>query len=181
MRAFRIPPVVPVSVLAFVGTVALMTWRNREPEQPLQPARNGPSAKMPAATSPVAAALPTETAVTQTRPQGDPRADEVTDAAPPLPVSLNYRQFRDDTGNRRVFRIYNSSTEPLPLDVSIASATGEKDAQYSFVIGPNETKELGAEGELHLAPGELITLRSPNFRVLEHRVRGLRATAESSP
>jgi hypothetical protein len=168
MRALRISPIVPVAVLAFIATVALMIWRNREPEGSTQPVNNESSAQTVTASreTPALAAAPTapapaDTALASAAPQVEHRSDQADqpgDEATDLPVRV-YLQYRH-------LRIYNTSMQELPVDVSDASSRGGPASQVSLVIGPHQQKELSTSDGLQLDPSDTITVKSPKFRTL---------------
>jgi hypothetical protein len=73
-------------------------------------------------------------------------------------------------GTRRtpilVLRIVNSSSETLPLEVSVAGSAQDVRSHVEIVLGPRQVKELGADDGLEIQSGDVITLKSPSFRDL---------------
>jgi hypothetical protein len=170
-----------VVALGFAGAL-LVTWPRRESPAPV------PLAAAPAWAAPKpwqAAAwaggeLPAGQSAgsrgAQRGSQPGESAPEVADTAPPLPVHLvlQSRRIHESSWDPRdrdalmSIRISNSSSEALPLEVFVWNSERGSEGPMELGLGPYETKELGSDGAVEIHSGDVITVKSPNFRDLTY-------------
>lgn len=168
------------AVLAFGLTLAL-TWPRGASEPRTQAvAAAAPEAARGFAPAPLSVAAPatqpTPTAVgaAQAPPLPNEAASAPEAAAPSLPVHLVFQSRRlaqdaqdpNRPGRTTIVRIINSSREALPVEVLVTSSEQLVKLQLEIVLGPHQSKELGADEGAALESGDVITVRSPNFRDL---------------
>jgi hypothetical protein len=168
------------SVLAFGLTLAL-TWPRGESLQRGHAAAVSPRAASagftqtplpvaaPAATPPTATARP----VAQIQSLANEAAPGPEAIAPSLPVHLIFQARRlnappdpNRPAREMVVRLINSSREALPVEVLVTSPEQAVKLQLQLVLQPHQSRELGAEEGATLESGDVITVKSPNFRDL---------------
>jgi hypothetical protein len=167
-------------VLAFGITLAL-TW----PRGAAEPHTRAGAASMPAVSRgstpaplsrapPATEATPTAVAAARAQPAPNEAAPAPEAAAPSVPVQLTFQSRRlaadaqdpNRQGRKLVVHIINASREALPVEVLVTSSEQSVKLQLQMVLRPHQTQELGADAGAALESGDVITVKSPNFRDL---------------
>jgi hypothetical protein len=166
-------------VLAFGLTLAL-TWPRGEPEQRTDAvaatprvASVGTQTPRPVSAPPATPPAPSAGPVARGQSVADEGAPGPEAIAPSLPVHLVFQSRRlnappdpNHPAREMVVRLVNSSREALPVEVLVTSPEQAVKLQLQLVLQPHQSRELGAEEGATLESGDVITLKSPNFRDL---------------
>ncbi len=128
-------------------------------------------------TAPATEPTPTAVAAAHGRPLPSDAAPAPEAAAPSLPVHLIFQSRRlaqdaqdpNHRGRKMIVRIISSSRETLPVEVPVTSAAQNVKLQLEIVLEPHRS-QLWGEGAAALESGDVITVRSPNFRDLVHPI-----------
>jgi hypothetical protein len=172
-RSLSLVPVLGTFLLGFVATVAVVIWREPGSVQAIR--WHIPVAAAPAAaTRMTSSTTQTATAIEATGMVAPPAQAE---GLPDLPVQLSLMKRRgpDDApvpGDQNfiyVARIHNQSTEPLSLQVRIASA-GRPDGAARFDVDAGTLKVFGVDDGLDIHPDDTVTLSAARYKPLVRRV-----------
>jgi hypothetical protein len=181
MRARSASLLIVAVVLAFGLTLAL-TWPRGEPGErshaaavSARAASAGTQTPLPVSAAPAPAPSPAPTTGPAARSQfpADEGAPGPEAIAPSLPVHLVFQSRRlnatpdpNHPAREMVVRLINSSHEALPVEVLVTSSVQAVKLQLQLVLQPHQSRELGAEEGATLESGDVITVKSPNFRDL---------------
>jgi hypothetical protein len=147
-------------LVSFVAALGIMVWQRRHEMTPVPTL--GSSVDRPAprrlAEAPTPAVLPPAT--------GTPvaTAAPAADASEDLPVRTSLR--RPAKLGKTIVRVYNSSNEPLSLEVRIQSAESGRTVSSMIDLIPFGPATIGGDEGDDLKSGDQVTLRSQSFHDL---------------
>jgi hypothetical protein len=179
MRARSASLLIVAVVLAFGLTLAL-TWPRGEPGErshaaavSARAASAGTQTPLPVSAPPAPSPAPTTGPAARSQFPADEGAPGPEAIAPSLPVHLVFQSRRlnatpdpNHPAREMVVRLINSSHEALPVEVLVTSSVQAVKLQLQLVLQPHQSRELGAEEGATLESGDVITVKSPNFRDL---------------